>query len=65
MHNPKGMSRDEVDAVLGKPDRGDGVHGYDYVYCLGPERGLISIDYEWLGLKFHKDVVVDAQIFRD
>ena len=36
-----------------------------YVYYLGPERGFISIDSEWLILDFADGVVVDYDITTD
>jgi hypothetical protein len=35
------------------------------VYWLGPERGFISIDSEWLGIKFKDNVVIEVEILRD
>lgn len=35
------------------------------VYYLGPERGLISIDSEWLVIEFDNNTVVDYHIKRD
>ena len=37
----------------------------DYVYWLGPERGLFSIDSEWLVLKFKDNVVTRAAVLTD
>ena len=36
-----------------------------FVYYLGPERGLISIDSEWLILDFADGVVVNCYITTD
>lgn len=60
-----GRSRSQIDDLLGKPDETSYFRDYDYVYWLGPERGKISIDSEWLGLKFRSDVVVEAHILTD
>jgi hypothetical protein len=38
---------------------------YDYVYWLGPERGFVSIDSEWLVVRCGGDVVVSAQVVTD
>ena len=38
----------EIVALLGEPEPQQGFTEYDLVYVLGPERGFISIDYEWL-----------------
>ncbi|MBD1868846.1 hypothetical protein H6F95_16340 [Cyanobacteria bacterium FACHB-471] len=47
-HTLAGMNRSEVVVLLGEPDMTDYFQDYDLVYWLGPERGLISIDSEWL-----------------
>lgn len=60
-----GMSRMELEKLLGKPPPTKYFHNYDYVYWLGPERGFISIDSEWLCVKFKGDTVVEARICRD
>ena len=66
-HHPlRGMSRDEVASMLGTPPKTDYFRDYDFVYWLGPERGFISIDSEWLGIKFGRDGrVSDARLLRD
>jgi hypothetical protein len=39
----------EVITLLGTPEPPEhGFNDYDLVFVLGPERGFISIDYEWL-----------------
>jgi hypothetical protein len=43
-----GLPRAEVVALLGEPGPTDYFREYDLVYWLGPERGLVSIDSEWL-----------------
>jgi hypothetical protein len=54
--------REEVRAILGPDDGEDGTgHGagyfsdWDDVYWLGPERGFIGIDSEWLVIKYGND----------
>jgi hypothetical protein len=43
------MTREEVIALLGAPVTDVTRLGkHDLIYVLGPERGLISVDYEWL-----------------
>lgn len=64
-HRLVGMSRENLDELLGVPPDTAYSASFDYVYWLGPERGFISIDSEWLCLKFSDDVVVDARITRD
>lgn len=59
------MSKEEINDLLGIPKQTDYFKDYDYVYWLGPERGFISIDFEWLGIKFRHGVVVEATLLRD
>lgn len=52
-YNLKEMTKDEVTTLLGKPtDTGYFQKENNMVYYLGPERGLISIDSEWLVIEF-------------
>ncbi len=61
-----GEDREEIDKLLGTPTRTDYFSTMcDYVYWLGPERGLIRIDSEWLCLRFDGRKVVGARIVRD
>ena len=47
------MNREEVIALLGEPVKDVKRMGnHDLIYVLGPERGLISIDHEWLLIDF-------------
>ena len=48
----KGMTRAEVVGLLGPPPPTDKYEDHGLVYVLGPERGIISIDYEWLLVDF-------------
>lgn len=43
-----GLPRAEVVELLGEPRPTAYFREYDLVYWLGPERGLMSIDSEWL-----------------
>ncbi len=61
----KGMSRAEIKKLLGVPASTSYFTQYDYVYWLGPERGFISIDSEWLVIKFENETVSDIRILRD
>lgn len=66
-HELKGMTAQEVVDLLGPHDN---IAGYfvqedRYVYYLGPERGWMSIDSEWLLIDFENGVVVDHAITRD
>ncbi len=62
-----GTSRAQIDAMLGaQTDTQYFREHYEYVYWLGAERDWISIDSEWLVLKFDsKGTVVEAGIGRD
>ena len=53
-HELRGMTRAEVVALIGEPDRPDIFADYDMVYLLGPERGLIGTDFEYLVMKVDK-----------
>lgn len=64
-HPLVGMSKIQVNKLLGIPKQTGYFRGYDYVYWLGPERGFISIDSEWLGIKFKDNNVIEARILRD
>lgn len=64
-HNLVGMTRKQIDDLLGKPPKTAYFSDYEYVYWLGPERGFISIDSEWLGIKFQDDKVIEARLLRD
>jgi len=43
-HKLVGMSRAQLEDLLGVPPATEYFREYDYVYWLGPERGLFSID---------------------
>ena len=61
-----GMTRAELVALLGEPDETDKFADYDLVYWLGPERGLASIDSEWLVVRFgDAGPAVEARIASD
>jgi hypothetical protein len=60
-----GLAKAEIDSLLGIPQPTDYFKDDDYVYWLGPERGLFSIDSEWLCLDFKDGVVIKANIRRD
>ena len=65
-HRLNGMHRDEVIDLLGPPPDTDYFRDWDAVYWLGPERGLMRIDSEWLVLKFGPDDrVTEWAIVRD
>ncbi|WEK56034.1 MAG: outer membrane protein assembly factor BamE [Candidatus Cohnella colombiensis] len=55
-----GMNRDEVIELLGEPYETKYFSGDKrLIYVLGPERGIFSIDYEWLFLEFNEDGLVN------
>ena len=62
-----GMTESDVVALLGEPNNDYGYFNADnrYVYYMGLERGLISIDSEWLILDFTDGIVSDAYIKTD
>jgi len=62
---PIGKSRDKIVALLGKPDDTPYFRNYDMVYYLGPERGWMSIDSEWLVFKLSNNVVTEARLVTD
>jgi formyltetrahydrofolate-dependent phosphoribosylglycinamide formyltransferase len=64
-HPLVGMSRAQLEELLGVPPPSEHFRDYDYVYWLGPERGLVSIDSEWLVVRCGQDKVVSAQVVTD
>ena len=62
-----GMSKKEVIELLGKSDNGAGYFNLEnrLVYYLGPERGLISIDSEWLVIDFRDGLVSEYFLTTD
>ena len=61
-----GKTRVEVVEMLGEPPKTGYFRRWDMVYWLGPERGYISIDSEWLVVKLDaQGRVSDYQIVRD
>lgn len=64
-YNLVGMPKTKLNDLLGTPPKTGYFSNYDYVYWLGPERGFISIDAEWLAIKFEDDRVIEARIVRD
>jgi hypothetical protein len=65
-HPLVGLSRSEVLDLLGEPSRTDKFSDWDLVYWPGSERGLFSIDSEWLVIRFGSNQkVIDAEIVSD
>ena len=62
----KGRTRAEVVALLGEPKPTSYFKEYDLVYWLGPERGLMSIDSEWLVIRLDSlGVVAQTDLVTD
>ncbi|HEY9684986.1 MAG TPA: hypothetical protein V6C86_25640 [Oculatellaceae cyanobacterium] len=59
-----GLSRESVQELLGIPDSIKPELS-EYIYRLGPERNLISIDEEWLVVHFRNGSVTSANIMID
>ena len=65
-HEFRGMTRDEVTAIIGEPDDTPYFKDWDMVYWLGPERGFMGIDSEWLVFRLDgQKIVNDYRIVRD
>jgi hypothetical protein len=61
-----GMKHDQVIDLLGIPPDYGYFRDYDLVYWLGDERGFISIDSEWLVIRFDADDrVSEARLVTD
>jgi hypothetical protein len=50
-----GMTKAEALNLLGEADNPGYFKDWDLVYWLGPERGPISIDSEWLVIRFNNE----------
>ncbi len=65
-HLLDGLTSDSVEALLGSKPKTDYFVERDYVYWLGPERGWIRIDSEWLVIDLDSTGhVAKAEIVRD
>ncbi len=64
-HDLVGWSKEDIDDLLGVPPKTGYFSAYDYVYWLGPERGFISIDSEWLVIKFNQGKVAEVGVAHD
>lgn len=61
-----GMTRAQVIAMLGEPSQEGYFREWDMVYWLGPERGFMSVDSEWLVLNLDGNGrVVECRIVND
>lgn len=60
------LTRAQVIELLGSPDGGAYFRDWDFVYWLGPERGLVGLDSEWLVLRIGSDGrVAEYRVVRD
>ncbi len=65
-HSFRGMTREQLTGIVGEPDKTEYFKDWDLVYWLGPERGFMSIDSEWLVFRFDRQKkVTDHRIVRD
>lgn len=65
-HSLIGKTRAQIVAELGEPPPTDYFRDWSLVYNLGPERGFMSIDSEWLVVRIGEDGrVAEARIARD
>ena len=72
-HSPVGRPVAEIDTLLGPDDIAPGAtrgrgnwKDCDRLWCLGHERGFISIDAEWLVLRVDASgTVTEAKLYRD
>jgi hypothetical protein len=61
-----GLTRSQVLELLGPPDGGPYFREWDLVWWLGPERGFMSIDSEWLVIRIGSDGrVAEYRVVRD
>ena len=49
-----GLTQTQVVALLGPRPETDYFSEWDFVYWLGPNRGLLRIDSEWLVIRFNE-----------
>jgi hypothetical protein len=64
--NLLGLTSEEIKAKLGKTSETSYFSEWDLVYYLGNERGLISLDSEWLVINLNdQEVAVDVALVRD
>jgi hypothetical protein len=61
-----GATRQQVEDLLGPPDKTEYFKDWTMVYWLGPERGAFRIDSEWLGVRLdERGIVSEARLLRD
>jgi hypothetical protein len=65
-HRLDHLRRPEVERLLGPKTNTSKFKNHDLVYWLGPERGFISIDSEWLVINFDSEgIVKEYTVVRD
>lgn len=65
-HRFRGMTRGQIIGLIGEPDATEYFKDWDLVYRLGPERGFIGIDSEWLVFRLDgENHVIDFKIVSD
>jgi hypothetical protein len=65
-HRFGSMTREQVTAIAGEPDKTNYFSDWDMVYWLGPERGFMGIDSEWLVFRLDGEKKVsEYEIVRD
>ena len=57
-HKLNSRTIDQVKSLLGEPEDTGYFKDYEMVYWLGPERGLFSIDSEWLVINLDSNNLV-------
>lgn len=61
-----GKTREQVAQMLGEPTNTEYFADYDVVYWLGPQRGFLAVDSEWLVIRFDdSDRVTEYEIKTD
>ena len=61
-----GMSRRQIEALLGDTPNTPYFRDFDLVYRLGDERGLMGIDSEWLVIALDSERIArDAKVLSD
>ena len=65
-HRFGGMTRGQVTAIVGEPDKTNYFSDWDMVDWLGPERGFMGVDSEWLVFRLDGEKrVSEYEILRD
>jgi hypothetical protein len=65
-HDFHAMPRAQLVALIGEPDNTEYITGWDLVCWLGPERGFMAIDSEWLVFQLDSEQKVsDYRIVTD